>query len=59
MYTFMSVAFFIFRKLDTYQKWLREQDHTPAYLFYKKILQLLLWKTPGKHLVLKDPNHLE
>jgi hypothetical protein len=39
-------------------KWLLQQDLTPNYRYYRKILQLLQWRTPGDHWILKTPFHL-
>jgi len=42
----------------TYMEWFLQQDMTEAYRYYKKQLQLLLWRRPGKELLLKCPSHL-
>ena len=49
--------------VPTYANWLREQDHLPAYLSLKKMMQYLQWQRPGPgknvRWVLKTPHHLE
>ncbi|MBN1187524.1 MAG: sulfotransferase [Bacteroidales bacterium] len=44
--------------IPQYNQWLRNQDKTSSYLYYKKILQLLQWHNPGEHWVLKSPDHM-
>jgi hypothetical protein len=39
-------------------KWLLQQDLSPNYRYYRKMLQLLQWHTPGDHWILKSPFHL-
>ena len=41
-----------------YLDWFMKQDHTPAYRFHKKQLQLLQWKFSPRRWVLKAPWHL-
>lgn len=41
-----------------YLHWLQQQDMVSAYTFYRRQLQLLLVRSPGERLVLKDPFHL-
>jgi hypothetical protein len=38
--------------------WLEQQNMVPAYQHWRRQLQLLLWRIPGRNLVLKNPNHL-
>lgn len=44
--------------VPSYMDWIRSADMVPAYREYKKLLQLLAWKWPGRYLVLKSPLHL-
>lgn len=54
-----SLIFFLRAHLPTYQKWLHEeQDWDIAYQYYRSQLQLLSWKWPGEHWLLKAPAHL-
>jgi hypothetical protein len=41
-----------------YTRWLDRQDYVPGYHYEKQQLQLLSWKYPGDHWVLKSPAHL-
>lgn len=41
-----------------YARWLDRQDYVPGYRYEKQQLQLLSWKCPGDHWVLKSPAHL-
>jgi Sulfotransferase family len=41
-----------------YERWWRAQDLEPTYRYYQKELQLLQWRWPGHHWVLKAPFHL-
>jgi hypothetical protein len=49
--------------VPTYAKWLRGQDHLPAYRSLKRMMQYLQWQRPGPNTpvrwVLKTPHHLE
>src|SRR5215510_8304301 len=56
--TFMSVVFDAYSEVPEYMAWLLQQDLTPAYQFYKLQLQVLQWRWPGTHWVLKAPHHL-
>jgi hypothetical protein len=56
--TFYSNTFAAEWDLYGYLKWYLEQDLTASYRYYRKLLQLLLWRTPGRHLLLKCPAHL-
>jgi hypothetical protein len=44
--------------LPSYMAWLDDQSMVPAYQHWRRQLQLLLWRIPGNHLVLKNPSHL-
>ena len=41
-----------------YVEWLNTQDIIPAYRYYRQLLQLLQWRCPGDHWVLKAPVHM-
>jgi hypothetical protein len=41
-----------------YSAWLRETDQRPAYRYFRRLIQLLLWQRPGRWLG-KTPHHLE
>ncbi len=41
-----------------YPRWLDKQPLIPGYVYEKQQLQLLSWKYPGDHWVLKSPAHL-
>lgn len=56
--SFESVFFRNMFRVDTYYDWYNEQDHTYAYSYYKKQLQWLQRKSPGKRWLLKAPSHL-
>jgi len=45
--------------VPTYAAWLEQQDHTKAYEYLRRILQLLHWQRPAKNWVLKTPHHME
>lgn len=56
---FTSFIFFFRAHIPTYQKWLyTEPDWNAAYKYYRAQLQLLSWKWPGEHWLLKAPAHL-
>ena len=44
--------------IPTYFHWLIQNEMVSAYTFYKRQLQILLWRSRGNRLVLKDPSHL-
>lgn len=44
--------------LPQFAQWLVNHDMTESYLYYRKLMQLLLWHKPGNFLVLKCPSHL-
>ena len=45
--------------VPTYARWLEEQDHTPNYEYFRRVLKVLSWQRPGDAWVLKTPHHLE
>jgi hypothetical protein len=56
--TFNSIAWANEWHLARYLQWFLQQDMTDSYRYYKKLLQLLLRRKWGKHLLLKCPGHL-
>lgn len=45
--------------VPSYAHWLhREADLAPVYASHRRFLQLLQWRSPGEHWVLKSPGHL-
>ena len=47
------------QRVPSFSAWLEQQDHTGAYLYYRKILQYLHWQRPGGRWLLKSPHHME
>jgi len=61
MHTFVSPGFLMLGDVRGYEDWLRQltfEDKVVAYEFYKRQLQLLQWRIPTGHWVLKSPAHL-
>lgn len=56
--TFYSIAWANEWYLPGYLEWFLKQDMTAGYAYYKKLLQLLMHRKGGKHLLLKCPAHL-
>ena len=56
---FMSQSAEATMHVPTYARWLESQDHTPAYGYLRRVLQVLSWQRPGRTWVLKTPHHLE
>lgn len=44
--------------LEPYRSWLLEQDLTVLYAYQKRQMQMLNWRNPGKHWMLKAPAHM-
>jgi len=57
-HTFSSMSIVSEWLLPKYARWFIRQDMTESYLYYRKLLQILLWYKPGDFLVLKCPSHL-
>lgn len=57
-HTFYSIAWANEWYLTGYLEWFLQQDMTDCYKYYRKLLQLLLHRKSGKHLLLKCPAHL-
>lgn len=56
--TFLSYLLTDLNILSGYIKWLKTQDMSFAYRYYRIQIQLLLWRCTGDRLVLKSPDHL-
>jgi hypothetical protein len=56
--SFLNPTLGWFYYLPSYMSWLEQQDLVPAYQHWRQQLQLLLWRIPGRQLVLKNPSHL-
>ena len=57
--SFMSQSPEATMHVPTYSRWLEDQDHTPAYEYFRKVLQILCWQRAGRRWVLKTPHHME
>ncbi|MDQ7089818.1 MAG: sulfotransferase [Methylococcales bacterium] len=55
---FMSISFSFLMSIPSYTEWLKTQDMTPVYDYYRHQLQLLSWKWSADHWVLKNPFHM-
>jgi len=44
--------------VPAFSRWLDDADHEPTYRHHQRVLQALQWKYPGKHWLLKSPDHL-
>lgn len=55
---FASFSFSMLCNIPQYVDWLFQQDMIPAYSYYRKQLQILQWRCPGKYWILKSPSHL-
>ena len=56
---FMSQSAEATMHVPTYARWLEARDHTSAYEYLRRVLQVLSWQQPGRTWVLKTPHHLE
>lgn len=56
--TLVSSAYELMNELEGYRAWFAGQDLTAPYRYYKRQLQLLAWRMPRDHWVLKCPVHL-
>jgi hypothetical protein len=61
MNAFASQEFVLFfaDAVPSYATWLLEWDLTASYEYYRRQLQVLSWKFPGRRLILKSPMHLQ
>lgn len=55
---FPTVFFGLLYRVPGYSRWLLQQDMEPAYRYYRSVLQLLQWRIPTSHWVLKSPHRL-
>ena len=44
--------------LEPYRGWLLQRDLEPVYTYQKRLMQMLNWRNPGKHWMLKAPAHM-
>jgi hypothetical protein len=58
-FTFLCTISEAMYHIPSFTRWLETQDQTPAYRYFKKLLQLLLWQAPADRWILKTPHHLE
>lgn len=54
---FTCISFSFLMSIPSYTEWLKAQDMTPVYAYYRQQLQLLSWKWPTDHWLLKNPFH--
>lgn len=54
----VNSSFELMARIPGYRRWLLEQDQHAPYRYYRQQLQLLQWKHPKDHWVLKSPFHL-
>jgi hypothetical protein len=45
-------------EVASYDRWVLDHDMRSALAWHRRFLQVLQWKTPGKHWALKSPQHL-
>jgi Sulfotransferase family len=58
--SFMSPTWFdALGQVPRYDAYMMQKDMAEAMQYHKRVLQLLQWKNPRKHWVLKDPMHLD
>ncbi len=55
---FKSQMFLVTAYIPTYAEWFLNCDMEPMYLYEKRVLKLLQWKTPQKVWRLKNPTHI-
>ncbi len=54
---FKAQIFLVSAHIPTYADWFAHCDMEPTYLYEKRVLKLLQWKTPEKRWRLKSPTH--
>jgi Sulfotransferase family len=61
MNSFTSQEFVLFfaDAVPSYAMWLLDQSLLEPYAYYRRQLQLLTWKFPGRRLILKSPQHVQ
>ena len=56
---FMSQSAEAILYVPSYSRWLKDQDHTATYEYFRRVLKVLTWQRPARAWVLKTPHHLE
>jgi len=56
--TFVSPAIDASLDVPHYAKWMRQIDQRPPYVYFRRLIRLLLWQEPGRYLG-KTPHHQE
>ncbi|MCX6048536.1 MAG: sulfotransferase [Chloroflexi bacterium] len=56
--SFACYATGVFYHVPTYLAWLRQQDLTAAYQYYKTQVQILTYHYPGRTWISKNPDHM-
>ncbi|WP_419846438.1 sulfotransferase family protein [Candidatus Poriferisocius sp.] len=56
---FMSQSAEAILHVPSYSRWLKDQDHTATYEYFRQVLKVLTWQRPASAWVLKTPHHLE
>jgi hypothetical protein len=57
-HAFVSLQFSTTWRIPSYTRWMKSQDHGPAYALHRRVLQHLQWRNPRERWVLKTPGHL-
>jgi hypothetical protein len=58
--TFRSEAWLgVIGQALSYSQYMMDQDMVPAYRYQKRLMQLLQWRNPREHWILKSPIHLD
>lgn len=57
--SFMSQSAEATLHVPSYAAWLETRDNTPAYVYLRRLMQLLSWQRPAENWVLKSPHHME
>lgn len=57
-YAFLSHEFITTFRIPTYAEYLNKADFRPAYVWEKRFLQFLQWRSPMRRWVLKAPDHV-
>ncbi len=55
--TFQSMVYEMRYRIPSYSRWLDERDLTQAYAYHQLQLKNILWRIPGKVVILKCPFH--
>lgn len=57
-YAFTGVQLGFEIMLEPWRSWLLQQDLVPMYAYQKRQMQMLSWRSPGGHWMLKAPAHM-